>query len=167
MEHDPNFDIRYSEIKDFSYVKEWICEPQISKWFPMSTVKEVEDVLACWMGFCRLKSSLTATIDGIPCGVVTLFLMPYKKVCHHCIFKLVVNPKYHRRGIGSSLVKNAKHLAKDYFRLERLQIEVMEHNPLISLLKKQDFQEVMSQSKYFKIADTYQGRVLMEAKLVK
>ena len=166
MRHIPNFDIRYSEAKDFSYVNEWIYQPQILQWFPMSTDKEVQDALACWMGFCRHKSSLTATINGVPCGVVTLFLMPYRKVCHHCIFKIVVDPKYHHQGIGSSLIKNAKHLAKEYFRLERLQIEVIEGNHLIDLLKKQNFVEIVSQAKYFKEGDTYKGRVLLEVNLL-
>ena len=52
--------------------------------------------------------------------------MPYKKVAHHCLFKIVVDPKHQRKGIGRALLKNLKHLAKTYFHLELMHIEVFE-----------------------------------------
>ncbi|MFS8563575.1 MAG: GNAT family N-acetyltransferase [Rhabdochlamydiaceae bacterium] len=76
--------------------------------------------------------------------------MPYKKVAHHCLAKVIVDPKWQRQGIGSSLVRNLKHLAKNYFRLEMMDIEVFEGNPLIELLQKEGFHEVFRQEKFVK-----------------
>ena len=48
--------------------------------------------------FAAGAASLTATINHVPCGIGTLFLMPYKKVAHHCLFKLIVDPHWQRKG---------------------------------------------------------------------
>jgi RimJ/RimL family protein N-acetyltransferase len=161
----PGLDIRYTYITDITYLRQWILTPSILKWFPMGTDKEIEDALQCWIGFCRWSASLTATINHVPCGMGTLFLMPYRKVAHHCLFKVVVDPSFHRKGIGSSLVKNLKHLARNYFHLERIGTEVFEGNPLIPLLEKSDFHEVFRQERAVKDGADYKARIYLEAKL--
>jgi putative acetyltransferase len=131
----------------------------------MSDEKEVEDAVQCWIGFCRYSCSLTATVNGEPCGIGTLFLMPYRKVAHHCLFKVIVDPKYQKQGVGTSLIKNLKHLAKNYFKLELMHIEVFEGNPLIPILKKLDFHEFARQERFVKEGDQYLTRVLLESNL--
>jgi putative acetyltransferase len=158
-------DIRYTHMNDLSYLKTWVSDHEILHWFPMSEGKEVDDALQCWIGFSKYNCSLTAIYKDVPVAVGTLFLMPYRKVSHHCMFKLAVDPKYQRMGIGSSLVRNLKHLAKNYFRLELMHIEVFEGNPLISLLKKEGFTEFVRQEKYVKENGKYLARILLEANL--
>jgi ribosomal protein S18 acetylase RimI-like enzyme len=161
----PGFDIRYTYVTDTSHLREWISNPSINQWFPMSTEKEIEDAVQCWIGFCRWSSSLTATIDHVPCAIGTLFLMPYRKVAHQAIFKLVVDPKRQRQGIGTALVRNLKHLAKNYFRLELIGIEIFEGNPIESLLKKQGFEEIFRQNHYMKDSVNDRARIYMEVEL--
>ncbi len=166
MQELAGFDIRYTTEEDVKYLREWIAHPDVLCWFSMADQQEIESALQCWIGYSRYKCSLTATIDQEPCGIATLFLMPYKKVAHHCLFKVVVDPKWQRKGIGFSLIKNIKHLAKTYFRLETIHIEVFEGNALISLLKeKLGFYEVVRQDRYVKMGDTYLARVLLETEL--
>ncbi len=159
------FDIRYTHVTDTPYVREWLLDPAIQKWFPVSTDKEIDDAAQCWVGFCRYNASLTATLHDVPVGIGTLFLMPYRKVAHHCLFKLLVDPKHQRKGIGSSLMKNLKHLAKNKFRLELMNIEVFEGNPCEHLLKQFDFHAYGRQENFVKDADRYFGRVLYEGYL--
>jgi ribosomal protein S18 acetylase RimI-like enzyme len=161
----PGFDIRYTYLTDTFYLKRWLNHPGMLHWFPMSDEKEIEDAVQCWMGFCRYSSSLTATLQGVPCGMGTLFLMPYQKVSHHSLFKLIVDPEHQRKGIGTSLVRNLKHLAKNYFQLELIHTEVFEKNPLISLLQKLEFTEFGYQENYVKEGDHYLARVLLECPL--
>lgn len=161
----PGFDLRYTYVTDAQPLKEWLSVPGMLHWFPMSDEKEVEDAIQCWIGFCRYSCSLTATIDGVPCGMGTLFLMPYRKVAHHCLFKVIVDPKYQRKGIGTSLVKNLKHLAKNYFKLELIHIEVFEGNPLIPILHKLHFHEFARQERFVKEGDRYLARILLESYL--
>jgi putative acetyltransferase len=104
-------------------------------------------------------------VDGVPCGVGTLFLMPYRKVAHHCLFKLVVDPKFQGKGIGTSLLKNLKHLAKNYFHLELIHIEVFEGNPILRLLMQNGFHEFSRQEKFVKDNGVYLSRVLCECDL--
>lgn len=161
----PGYDLRYTYMTDAPFLKEWLSEENMLHWFPMSTEKEVEDAIACWIGFCRFSCSLTATLNGVPVGMGTLFLMPYRKVAHHCIFKMIVSKKHQHSGIGTSILKNLKHLAKQYFKLELMHIEVFEGNPIISLLHKADFKEFARQSHYVKEGDHYFSRVLLECNL--
>jgi ribosomal protein S18 acetylase RimI-like enzyme len=161
----PGFDIRYTYVTDLSYLRQWVNSPGILDWFPMTTEKEVEDALQCWIGFCRWSCSVTATVNHVPCAIGTLFLMPYKKVAHHCLFKLIVDPHWQKKGVGQAMVRNLKHLAKHYFHLESISIEAFEGNSIISLLKKNGFEEIFRQEKFVKMNGGYKARVFLEAKL--
>jgi RimJ/RimL family protein N-acetyltransferase len=165
MQELPGLDIRYTYVTDTPYLRDWLLKPDVQKWFPVSEEREIEDAVQCWIGFSRYSSSITATLNGIPCGIGTLFLMPYRKVAHHCLFKLVVDPKCQRKGIGSSLLKNLKHLAKNYFHLELIHIEVFEGNPVASLLLKHDFHEFVRQERFVKDKGGYRSRILFESYL--
>lgn len=161
----PGYDLRYTNLLDGAYLRDWINSHGMLHFFPMATEKEVEDAIRVWIGFSRFSSSLTATLNSVPCGIGTLFLMPYRKVAHHCIFKIIVDPKLQRRGIGTSLLKNLKHLAKNYFKLELMHIEVFEGNPIIELLKQHDFHEFARQEEYVKENENYLARILLESYL--
>lgn len=156
------FDIRYTHITDELYLKEWLSIEQVQTWFPISTEKELEGAVQCWVGFARYNASLTATINGMPCGMATLFLMPYRKVAHHALFKLVVAPQYQRLGIGTALLRNIIHLAKTYFHLDFIHTEVFEGNPLIHLLEQQGFTVYGRQEDYVKENGVYRARILYE-----
>ena len=93
-------DIRYSYLTDAPALREWLFDPQVQRWFPVAEEREIEDAIQCWIGFSRYSSSLTATLDkgATICGIATLFLMPYRKVSHHCLFKMVVDPKHRASG---------------------------------------------------------------------
>ena len=152
-------------MTDTPFLRGWLQNPEVQKWFPVSEEREIEDAVQCWIGFSRYSSSLTATLNGEPVGVGTLFLMPYRKVAHHCLFKLVVDPKHQRKGIGSTLLKNLKHLAKNYFHLDLIHIEVFEGNPVVHLLQKHDFHEFARQENFVKDKDGYLSRILYESYL--
>ncbi len=161
MEHE----IRYTTLEDESFLRDWLSRPGILHWFPMSRPEELENAIQCWMGFCRYSCSLTVTVKGKPCAIGTLFLMPYRKVAHHCLFKIIVAPEHQRKGIGTSLLKNLKHLAKTFFRLELMHIEVFDDNPLIYLLQKEGFRLFAEQEKFVKEGGKYFKRRLFEVDL--
>jgi RimJ/RimL family protein N-acetyltransferase len=159
------FDIRYTEMSDLSFLREWVLSPGMLHWFPVADEKEAEEALNCWIAFSRWNCSLTATTDEVPCGIATLFLMPYYKVAHHCLFKLIVDPQYQKRGVGFALLRNLKHLAKNYFKLEMIHAEVIEENPVVHLLKKLDFYEFTRQKGFIKEGDRYWDRLLFQVDL--
>lgn len=161
-----DFDIRYTQTDDTPYLRSWLDVPGMLHWFPMSTQAEVDQAIAVWIGFSRINASLTATYKGEPCGMGTLFLMPYRKVAHHCLFKMIVSPEHQRQGVGTALLRNLKHHAKNYFRLELMHIEIFESNPIEFLLLKNGFRQFARQQRYVKEENgQYLTRVLMETDL--
>jgi putative acetyltransferase len=101
-------------------------------------------------------------IGDMPIAVGTLFLMPYKKVAHHCSFYLMVDPEHRRKGIGTSMVRNLLHLAKTRFRLESVHAEVFEPSVLQPLLQKLGFEVFAQQEGYVKLENCLRSRVLLE-----
>jgi putative acetyltransferase len=171
MEHkftdSQDYDIRYTRITDISYLKRWLIDPRVIYFFPFNynQVLEIENFSKNWVGFGRINAAITATYQSHPIGMATLFLMPYKKVSHAAILNIVVDPIWQNKGVGTSLIRNSLHLAKTNFRIEFLQCEVMENNPIISILKKQGFKEIIRQEGFYKNDNEYFARIVLEAKI--
>ena len=160
---DDSLDIRYSELSDGVYLKEWLTDPTIGRWFPIYDTVEIDDAVQRWIGFSRYKCSLTAVKGGVPCGIATLYLQPYRKLAHQCEFGIIVGEKYRGQGIGTDLLRNLIHLAKENFRIELLHLQVYQENPAIHLYERMGFTEFGRQERWIKELDgTYTGRVFME-----
>jgi putative acetyltransferase len=100
-----SFDIRYSQASDLLFLNSWVSKQEVMDWLPISDEKERDMATSCWIGFAKFKSSLTATIDHTPCGMATIFLMPYKRwlISHvqNCCQSRLAAP-----GVGTALLKN-------------------------------------------------------------
>ena len=156
-------DIRYTELSDGKYLREWLKEPGILRWFPMCDDVEIDDAVSRWIGFARYKCSLTATMNNEPAGLVTLYLQPYRKLAHQCEFGIIVGNGHRGKGIGGHLLKNAIHLARNYFRIELLHLQVYAENPAMHLYSRWGFKEFGRQTHWIKEApDDYRARVFME-----
>jgi len=159
-----DYDIRYARLTDISYLKKWLIDPRVIYFFPFSYRQaiEIENFSKNWVGFGQIKAALTATYESKPIGMAVLFLMPYKKVMHAATLNLVVDPIWQNQGVGTSLIKNSLHLAKQNFFLDFVCCEVMETNPIIPMLKKQGFKEIFRQEGFYKIEGSYFSRVFLE-----
>lgn len=159
-------DIRYTEQGDAKYLKEWLMDPSVNFCFPMSDEMEVDDAVHRWISFYRYKCSLTALCDGEPCGLSTLYLNPYKKIAHQCEFGIIVGGKYRNQGIGTELLRNLENLAKKYFNIELLHLQVYGGNPAIQLYERMGFKEFGRQNGWIKEKDgSYTARIFMEKQL--
>jgi putative acetyltransferase len=155
-------EIRYTEAGDAKYLKKWLMEEETSRWFPMYDEVEVDDAVGRWIGFYRYKCSLTAVKDGVPCGLTTLYLQPYRKLAHQCEFGIIVGDGYRGQGVGSELLKNLMVLAKENFRIELLHLTVYAENPAIRLYRRFGFREFGRQSHWIKEDGAYVARIFME-----
>ncbi len=155
-------ELRYTVPDDINYLRDWLLEPGILKAFPMIDAPEVEDSVRHWISFSKYRASLTALKEGKPAGIATLCLMPYKKLAHHCLISIIVGKGYRGQGVGTVLMNNLLHLAKNYFRLEVIYLEVYEGNPAISLYKRFGFKEIGFQKHFMKENGEYIGKVIME-----
>jgi RimJ/RimL family protein N-acetyltransferase len=159
----PGLDFRYTEISDGKYLKEWLLDPSVRRWFPMADEIEIDDAVNRWVGFSRYKCSLTATMDGTPCGICTLYLQPYKKLAHQCEFGIIIGQGHRDKGVGSQLLNNLIHLAKVQFHIELLHLQVYAENPAKRLYERFGFVEFGRQNEWIKEDDgSYTGRIFME-----
>jgi RimJ/RimL family protein N-acetyltransferase len=158
-----DLEIRYSEMEDGHKLYEWLQERENAKWFPMLGERELQMLVRNWAGYFQHRSSLTGLIDHKVCAVGTLFLMPYQKVSHHASFSLIVDKAYRSRGVGFSMVKNLLHLAKNFFHLEGVCVEVFEGCPILPLLEKFSFSQYAHQAGFVKEEDgSFRARILLE-----
>ncbi|MFZ0565114.1 MAG: GNAT family N-acetyltransferase [Chlamydiales bacterium] len=155
-------EIRYTSSDDAEPLKQWLQEPGVLSGFPMADLREIEDAVRHWISFSKYKSSLTATIHGEPCGIATLCLMPYRKLAHHCLISIIVSETQRGKGVGTLLMNNVIHLAKTYFGIEVLYLEVYEGNRAVSLYHRFGFTEVGLQRYFMKEDGGYVGKIIME-----
>lgn len=163
----PGVEIRYTELGDSKYLKEWLLDPEVGRWFPMADEIEIEDAVSRWISFYRYKCSLTAIKDGIPCGIITLYLQPYRKLAHQCQFGIIVDNKHRNQGVGSLLLRSGIHLAKETFRIELLHLEVYAENPAKRLYERFGFSDFGFQGEWLKEDEGhYRGRTFMQKSLL-
>ncbi|MCB1114707.1 MAG: GNAT family N-acetyltransferase [Chlamydiia bacterium] len=166
LEELPGIEIRYTEMADGKYLREWLLDPNVNRWFPMVDTAEAEDATNRWIGFARWRCSLTATRDGVPIGITTLYLQPYKKLAHQCEFGIIVSDKERGKGVGTYLLKSLMALAKETFKIELLHLQVYAGNPATRLYERLGFKEFGRQNEWIKELDgSYTARIFMEKNL--
>lgn len=164
----PGLEIKYTELSDAPYLKTWLSDPSVGRWFPMADHVEIEDAVNRWIVFYRYRCSLTAMLDGTPCGMVTLFLQPYRKLAHQCEFGILVAPEHRNKGIGTHLMRNIINLGIEYFNIELLHLQVYAKNPAMRLYERFGFKEFGCQTHWIREDDgVYVGRIFMELPLKK
>lgn len=158
--------IRYTELSDAKYLRDWLHEPEVFRWFPMADDVEIDDAVSRWISFCRYKCSLTAVKDGIPCGIATLYLQPYKRLAHQCEFGIIVGGSNRNQGVGTLLINALSHLAKETFKIELLHLQVYADNPAKRLYERLGFKDFGHQNQWIKEEDgSFVARTFMEKNL--
>lgn len=167
MSTPPPIQIRFTEINDGKYLKEWLEDDGVNRWFPMYDAPEIEDAVGRWVGFSRYRCSLTAVVDGLPVGIATLYLQPYRKLAHQCEFGIIIAPNARNKGIGNFLLEQLEKLAKDTFKIELIHLQVYQDNPAKRLYERRGYTTFGEQAKWIKEIDgSYTGRTFMEKSLL-
>jgi putative acetyltransferase len=160
-------EIRYTEPQDAKYLHSWLMDPSARELFPMADEIEIDDAVARWIAFYRFKCSLTLLKEGVPCGIATLYLQPYRRLSHQCEFGIIVGPAYRNEGVGSYLMSSLMHLAKETFKIELIHLQVRAGNRAIKFYERFGFKEFGRQNFWLKEKNekeekSYDGRVFME-----
>lgn len=164
-EKDP-ISIRFAEEDDERLLVDWLMQPGVLEWFPLNDLREVQDAARIWLSYRRLNAVLTALWNGVPCGNATLYIQPYRKLKHQCLFAIIVDEKYRGKGVGKRLIEELILLAKTQFNLELLHLEVYEGNPAIRLYERLGFTRYGLHPRFVKESNgRYLNKVLMQKAL--
>ena len=153
---------RTSEESDAIPLKKWLLAPGILDGFPMINEREIDDAIRLWLSYIKIGATLTAEIEGKPCGMANLYIHPFKKLSHQCLFVIVVDKDYHRQGIGTKLLSELSKLAKETFHVETLHLEVYESNPAYHMYERLGFKEYGRHENFLKENGKYSTKVFME-----
>ncbi len=154
--------IRFGEEADQKYLVEWLLQPGVLDGFPLNDLREIEDAARIWVSYAKQHALLTALWDGIPCGIANLYLQPYEKMAHQCLFAIIVDEKYRGKGVGAKLLRELMALGKERFKLEFIHLEVYRGNPAIELYKRLGFKEYGVHKKFMKDQGRYIDKILMQ-----
>ncbi len=154
--------IRITVPEDAPHLKSWLLEPGVLRWFPMFDEREVDDAVRIWVAYAKQEACFTAEWQGEPCGMINLYLQPYKKLAHQCLFAIIVSEKHRNKGIGKALLAHIVHEAKTKFKIELLHLEVYEGNPAIRLYQRTGFTEYGREPKFIKEHGHYTNKIMMQ-----
>lgn len=161
-----SIEIRCSQEEDRPFLKKWLSDPKILRWFPMSNEKEIDDAINIWMEYAQKQATLTATCNQIPVGMVNLYLNSSPKLAHQALFGIIVDENFRGRGIGTQLIQELMKVAKNKFHIELLHLEVYEGNPAQSLYKRLGFKEFGVYKNFIKENGNYLAKIFMQQELV-
>ncbi len=156
---------RPGQDSDQKYLIEWLLQPGVLEGFPLSDLREIEDAARIWMGFSKHNAVLMAECDGVACGTAVLYVQPYKKLAHQCLFAIIVDEKHRGKGIGEKLLTELMTLARTKLHIELLHLEVYENNRAIHLYERMGFVRYGFQKHFIKDQGRYIGKILMQRKL--
>lgn len=156
---------RFAEEGDEKYLVEWLLQPNVLQWFPLADIREIEDASRIWMGYRKHNSVLMALSDGQPCGSAVLYIHPFRKLAHQCLFAIIVSESFRNQGIGSQLLTELTQLAKESLKIELLHLEVYDGNPAIHLYQRLGFVQYGYQRNFVKDEGRYLGKIMMQKKL--
>jgi GNAT superfamily N-acetyltransferase len=157
-----NLKIRFAVEEDKKHLIQWMNDPEILRWFPMTNAREIEDACTIVFSYVRYQAVLTAVCEEIPCGIANLYLQPYRKLAHHALFAIMVAKEYRGKGVGTLLLTELMKLGKEKFHLELMHLEVYQGNPAISLYKRMGFAECGFQKHFTKEDGMYRGKYFMQ-----
>jgi len=158
--------IRLTTFEDAPYLMKWVSQPDILRWFPMCDAREIEDAVRIWVGYSKFQACLTAEWQGVPCGMANLYIQPFKKLAHTCLFAIIVQEEMRGKGVGKALLTELMKHAKEKFHIEILHLEVYDGNPAKKLYERLGFVEFGHQTHFIKEDGKYLGKILMQKYLV-
>jgi RimJ/RimL family protein N-acetyltransferase len=150
---------------DAPFLLQWLSDPKILRWFPMFDPREIEDAVRIWIGYSKIDAGITALYHSQPCGMANLYIQPYKKLAHTCLFSIIVKEEMRGKGVGKQLLEHLMKHAKEKFKIEILHLEVYEGNPAKHLYERAGFKEFGCQTRFIKENGKYIPKIFMQRNL--
>ncbi|MBS0619876.1 MAG: GNAT family N-acetyltransferase [Verrucomicrobia bacterium] len=156
---------RPTNEEDAAPLTKWLTDPQILRWFPMIDAREIEDAVRIWIGYSRMEAGISVDWEGEVCGMANLYIQPFKKLAHTCLFSVIVKEEMRGKGVGGDLLTRLMQHAKEKFQIEILHLEVYEGNPAKNLYQRAGFKEYGRQEHFIKEEGKYLAKIFMQKDL--
>ena len=154
--------LRPALSEDGPFLLQWMSDPQISRWFPMAGIKEVEDSVRIWMEYATKEQGITAVWNGTPCGMAVIYVQPFQRLKHTCLLSILVDEQYRNLGVGTALMEELEKLARDIHHIEILHLEVYEGNPAQHLYERRGFTSYGIHPHFAKEETGYRAKIFMQ-----
>ncbi len=162
-DHEVSF--RLLKDEDMPLLKEWLMDPVVLNWFPMSNQREVDDAVKIWEIFSRQHTAFAAEVNGKPVGMSILYVNSFYKLKHQALFAILINEHYRGRGVGGRFLDYIAEKARE-FGITLLHLEVYEGNPAYNLYRRKGFQDYAKHEKFLKdAAGNYHSKIMMQKNL--
>jgi ribosomal protein S18 acetylase RimI-like enzyme len=156
-------DIRYSRGLDEMNLNRWLKDPRVQSTSPCRGEEEIRNFSRSWMFYAHKKAGLSVISHDVNLGMGVFILMPYQKVMHHALLQIIIDPEYHNKGLGGTLLKNMLHLAKNYLNLEIVFMEYFGPKHHLDFFLKRGFKVYAIQKGY--VEGSYPDKYLLECVL--
>lgn len=157
------FTLRFSRSSDGEYLRLWLQQPGVLRWFPMASLAEIEDSVNFWSRSLPNGFGITAEIDGQAVGIANINPQPFVKLSHQATISIIITEQCRGQGIGTVLLHNLIKLAKCCHKLKMLHLEVYEGHPAQRLYARVGFVKYGEHPFFMKEDDgSYRAKILME-----
>lgn len=162
-----NITIRELVEADQYYLSEFLMDPSVLDFFPMSNMTEVQEAIKIWLFYARKGQAFTVEVNHKPAGMAILYVNAFKKLSKQSLFAIVIGEKYRGKGIGTKLMHHLIKEAKHKHGIVNLHLEMYEGNPAYSLYKRLGFKDYAVHNKFMKeqISDQKKKKIMMELDL--
>lgn len=156
---------RLATEDDIPYLKTWLMQEGVLRYFPMINEREVDDALRIWVEYIKMGAALTCLVGDEPVGMANLYIQTFACQKHQCLFSITVDEKARGKGVGTYLMQELMKLAKETFNIEVLHLEVYDGNPAKRLYERLGFKTYGIHEAFLKEDGKYIGKVMMEKEL--
>jgi RimJ/RimL family protein N-acetyltransferase len=138
---EPRITVRLTQPEDAGLIKEWLMYDNTLRGFPMADRSEVDDNMNMWMQYAKYGCGLSAELHGKFIGACILYINPYKRMNHQCLFAIVLDEKLRGQGYGTELIEQMERYAKNQLKIEQLHLEVYDGQKAHALYSRLGFIE--------------------------
>lgn len=138
---EPRISVRLTKPEDETQIKEWLLYDNTLRGFPMADRAEVDDNVGMWMQYAKYGCGLSAELDGKFIGACVLYVNPYKRMQHQCLFAIVMDENVRGQGYGTELLEQMERYAKQQLKIEQLHLEVYDGQKAYDLYKRLGYVE--------------------------
>ena len=162
-----NVNIRGLVEADQYFLSEYLMDPSVLDFFPMSNMTEVQEAMKIWLFYARKGQAYTIEVNHKPAGMAILYVNTFKKLAKQSLFAIVIGEKYRGKGIGTKLMQYLMKEAKHKYGIINLHLEMYEGNPAYSLYKRLGFKDYGVHDKFMKeqMGDKKKKKLMMELNL--